>query len=224
MGINVAAEENYSAAIRQLFPKGEYWEKQFAKPRSDINLFCLAKTKEIIYFRTRMRDLLAESDSGTSTETIDDWERVLIGHMNTQLTLFERRETLRAQRVSSVNRLFISDIAKSYGLKVIDIIFPYKSSFFGFSRFGFSMFSCPAFFSVLFLIVGVQDEKLKIAAKKRIINLLETSSLTLSFPECYEGRYFNGIKALDDFKEVINNRLLSGNIVFIQYKLEAEND
>ncbi|MCL2245077.1 MAG: YmfQ family protein [Treponema sp.] len=221
MGINIASEKEYSNAVRELFPKGEYWDKQFSDPESDINLYCKAKAAEIIHLRKRMNDLLAESNSNTSTETIGDWERVLIGHMNLQLSLFERREKLRVQKDSSINRLIIIDTAKSYGFRIIDIVFPYKASFFGFSKFGLSMFSRPVFFSVFFIIAEFLNDDLKNTAKERINDLSETSFIKQSFPGCYEGRFFSGIKALEDFEETVNGRLLSGNIVFFQYKLEV---
>jgi len=220
MGISIAAEKDYYNSIRDLFPKGEYWEKQFSDPQSDINLFCKVKIKEIICLRKRMNDLLAESNNNSAVETISDWERVLIGHMNIQLSLSERREKLKKQKTPLINRLAISEIAKDYGLKFIDIIFPFQPSFFGFSKFGQSVFSCPAFFSVYFIIIDLQDDELKNKAKKRVANFLETYPIEQSYPGYYEGRFFSGIKVFDNFEFAINSRLLSGNIVYFQYKLE----
>jgi len=42
MGMTVARKEQYEAAVRKLFPQGEYWDKQFANPQSDISLFVQA--------------------------------------------------------------------------------------------------------------------------------------------------------------------------------------
>jgi hypothetical protein len=221
MGISIAAEKDYSAAVRDLFPKGEYWEKQFADLQSDINLFCTAKTKEIVCLRKRIKDLLLESNSSTALETIEDWERVLIGHMNVQLSLSERREKLNIQKTPLISRLVISEIAKNYGLKFINLIFPFKASFFGFSSFGLSMFSRPAFFSVFFIIIEFKNEELKNIAKERITGLLETSFFEQTYPGLYEGKFFSGIKALDDFEKTIKRRLLFGNTVFFQYNLEV---
>ena len=219
MGMKTAGEKNYSTAIRQLFPMGEYWEKQFANPESDVNLFCEAKSREIILFKKRMIDLLAESKSGTSVETIGDWERIFIGHQNINLTLFERRNMLETNRVSQVNKIVISAVAEIYGFKLIDIIFPFKASFFGFSKFGASVFSRPAFFSVFYIVAEFQDDEIKNTAKERIVNL-DASSFEQSYPGCYEGRFFSGIKQFDDFEQTVKNRLIAGSVVYFQYKLE----
>lgn len=193
MGIEIATEKEYSTAIRQLFPRGEYWEKQFADPESDLNIFCKVKTNEVINLRKRLCDLLAESNSDTSIETIENWERVLLGHTNNLLAIEERRNNLKVQKTSSINRMVLADIAKNYGLNFIDLIFPFKSSFFGFSNFGISTFSCPAFFSVFYIIIEIQDEKMD-----------------------------NKEKILEDFEQAVTNRLLSGNIAYFQYKYIKE--
>jgi len=222
MGIETATKKDYCAAIRQLFPMGEYWENQFSDPESDISLFCKAKTNEIISLRKRMFDLIAESKSDTSVETIGDWERVLIGRTDVQLSLQERRNKLNVQKASLINRFIITDIAKNYGLKFIDLIFPFKASFFGFSKFGTSMFSRPAFFSFFYIVVEFQDDELINAAKECIVNL-DTYSFKQSYPRCYEGCFFSGIKKVDDFEQAVNNRLIAGNIAYFQYKLENSN-
>jgi len=230
MDINVATEKDYSEAIRNLFPKGEYWEKQFSDPRSDLNLFCMAKTKEIIRLRRRMGDLLAESDCQTAEETINDWERVLLGYLNNQLPLDERRQVLTLQKTTTINRIFIADIAQKYGLSLIDILFPFKTSFFGFSEFGRSIFSRPAFYSVFYIIVAFQDEGLKNEAVKHKTELLNRSSFGYGyfgtgqflgrsfFCRDYSSRVFTGMKTLDDFENDINSEMYASNIALFLYK------
>jgi hypothetical protein len=231
MGINIAAEKDYVNAIRNLFPQGEYWDAQFADSESDVNLFCEAKAREIIKLRERMRDLFAESGYETAVETISDWERVLLGYMNTHLPLEERRIILSTQKTPIINRTLIAGIAQRYGLTLIDIIFPFKPSFFGFSEFGRSIFSRPAFFSVFYIISAFNSEEIKNEAKGRVNQLLNNASFGRGrfgagrflgrsyFNKDFSFRVFTGMKALNDFERDVSGKLLLGNIAYFQYKL-----
>jgi hypothetical protein len=231
MGLNVASEKDYSGAIRNLFPQGEYWEKQFADPESDLNLFCRAKTKEIIYLRQRMIDLFAESEFQTAVETIDDWERVSLGYLNKQLSLVDRRELLAARKNAIVNRVLIAGIAQRHGLTLIDIIFPFKPSFFGFSSFGVSFFSRPAFYSVIYIITKFKDDELRSEAGEYIFKLKRFS---LFGQACFgtgqfqryiffddptnSNRIFSEIETLNNFESAVKAVLTANNIAYFQYK------
>jgi hypothetical protein len=232
MGLNVASEKDYSGAIRNLFPQGEYWEKQFSDPASDLNLFCRAKTKEIIYLRQRMIALFAESNFQTAVETIDDWEHVLLGYLNKQLPLDERREVLAERKNAIVNRALIAAIAQRHGLTLLDIIFPFKPSFFGFSSFGVSIFSRPVFYSVIYIITKFKDDELKGEATECIIKLQKYSLFGytcfgtgqfqrfISFDDqTHSSSFFSGIEALKDFEKAVNAVLTASNIAYFQYKL-----
>jgi uncharacterized protein YmfQ (DUF2313 family) len=167
MGIRTATEKDYSAAIRDLFPKGEYWEKQFADPKSDVNLFCRAKTQEIIRLRNRMANLLQESEFSTAAETIEDWERVILGYVNANLPIERRRDMLSAKQIQVINRMIITDIARSYGFILTNIQFPYRPAFFGFSRFGTDTIASPAGWQAIVLHIYTQG-------KDYLITLFET--------------------------------------------------
>jgi hypothetical protein len=231
MGITVASEARYEDAVRRLFPQGEYWDAQFADPQSDVNLFCKAKAREIIKLRKRMRDLFAESGYETAVETISDWERVLLGYMNIHLPLEERRHMLSTKKNPVINRIVITGIADKYGLKLLDIVFPFKPSFFGVSKFGSSIFSRPAFFSVFFIISAFNGGDIKNEAKGRVNQLLNDASFGRGrfgagrflgrsyFNKDFSFHVFAGMKALNDFERDVNGRLLSGNIAYFQYKL-----
>jgi len=230
MGITVATENEYSASIHDLFPKGEYWEKQFSNPESDVNLFCKAKTQEIIRIRERMRDLFSESYFETANETIDDWERILLNNINAKLPLNERIKILSTKKVSVINKTVIADIAKKYGLILVDIVFPFKPSFFGFSGFGNSIFSRPAFFSVFYIITIFQSEEVINEARECINKLFHKSSFGKAFfgtgqflgqsyfDQHYENLIFSGINELNKFEDEVINKLLSGNIAYFQYR------
>jgi hypothetical protein len=231
MGISIGTEKDYCRAIRDLFPKGEYWDRQFADPESDVSLFCKAKTQEIILIRNRMRDLLLESDYRTAVETIGDWERVLLDCTNANLTLEERHELLSAKKDLTINRIDIANIAQKHGLALVDIVFPFKPSYFGFSQFGRSIFSRPVFFSVFYIVTRFDSDELRSEAKKRIIHLFDNASFGRAHfgTGQFLGRsYFNkenatgafiGMEALEDFERELSGKLLAANIAYYKYSL-----
>jgi uncharacterized protein YmfQ (DUF2313 family) len=151
MGV-VATVEDYAAAIRKLFPQGEYWDTQFGDPDSDAHLFCQAKAAELIRFKARMCALQSESLIETTHELIADWERVLVGQVTSGLDVEQRRALLTANRDGRPTRVELQKIATGYGVSITDISFPYKPAFFGFSRFN-QRICGPIGFSVLLFVV-----------------------------------------------------------------------
>jgi len=231
MGITAASKSQYTSAIKKLFPQGDYWEKQFADPESDASLFVETKTAELRRFRERMSALLDESKYETAIETISDWERIFLNSINVHLPLDERRRILSTKGLTNINRTIIFDIAQKYGLALVDIIFPFKTSFFGFSKFGCSVFSRPAFFSVIYITSTFQDEALINEANRHVTQLLNNSFFgrgcfgtgqflgRFYFNKNYASRVFIGIKALDDFERDVTSKLLSSNITYFLFKL-----
>ena len=61
----------------------------------------------------------------------------------------------------SLNRAALQKIAGIYGLIIVDVYFPYRSGFFGFSRFSKSYIGSPVVFSVLFLTVQQESFRAK---------------------------------------------------------------
>ena len=95
MGINVASEAKYEAAIRKLFPQGEYWDKQFSDAESDASLFVKAKLQELMKFRRRIKALQSESLIEKTEELIAEWERVLLNDTFPNMELNQRRLQLK---------------------------------------------------------------------------------------------------------------------------------
>ena len=151
MGITVHTPEQYEAALRKLFPRGPYWDRQLADPQSDCSLFCRAKPDELIRFRTRMSDLQNESVIQSASETIEDWERVVAGTLQTGLPAEQRRALLTASRAGTISPAAIKDLAQMYGITITETRFPFRPAFFGFSRFGVDRVTGPAAFSLLFI-------------------------------------------------------------------------
>jgi len=230
MGIVNSNPELYTASLQKLFPQGSYWEKQFANIDSDCSLFCKAKTDELFRFRCRMADLQRESVIQTAGETLEDWERVILDTKNTG-TVLERRAMLLSRQAQLINKSIMATIATKHGLELIDIVFPFTPAFFGFSFFGTSIFSRPAYFSVFYIISVIRDDEMRAAAKKRIKNAMENSSFGLGhfgtgkflnqsyFIKELANRIFRGINGLDKYEKEITGKLLASNIVYFLYKL-----
>jgi len=171
MGITIASEAEYGKAIRDMFPKGEYWDKQFEDPESDCSLFCKAKTAELIWLRKRMAGLQAESVIQTAEETIEDWERIILNKKNTSLNLQQRRFLLGAFFKKNITINGIKEIGLAYGITVTDVMFPFKPAFFGFSSFGQTRIAGPAAFSLLFINIA-QAERSAPFEKEILSNVL----------------------------------------------------
>lgn len=134
MGI-VAARAHYENAIKKLFPQGEYWDKQFADPQSDVSLFAKSKANELVKFRERMNTLSEESKPESTTELIADWERVYLNGEFSNLNINQRRLQLKSRNDLSLNRAELQKIAEMFGLNIQDITIPYRPRFFGFAKF-----------------------------------------------------------------------------------------
>jgi hypothetical protein len=155
--MGVAATTEYENAIRKLFPQGEYWDRQFSDPESDVSLFCKAKLPELIKFRRRMETLQNESYVETTEELITDWERVLLNSVYPSLSLIQRRLQLKKMWTVRLNRAELQKVADIFELTIADVFFPYRSGFFGFSRFGNSYIGSPLVFSVLFFTIQQEN-------------------------------------------------------------------
>ena len=158
MGISAAAPQIYQDSIRKLFPRGPYWDKQFEDPESDCSLFCKAKADLLIHIRKKMSDLQRESIIYSAIETLDCWERVLTGAITLGLEPDDRRAMLTTQMAGRVTMEVLRNIAALYGWTIINIQFPFRSSFFGFSHFGHNRITSPASFSVIYIYANVGDK------------------------------------------------------------------
>ena len=168
MGIKIGTAEEYTSSIKKLFPRGEYWEKQFSDSQSDCSLFCKVHPEELIKYRLRMAALQKESIIQTATETIEDWERVIHGTITTGLDIEQRRTLLLSEKSGNINIDTIKEIAKTFDITITNIIFPFRSAFFGFSYFAIDRISSPASFSVLYIYATEPAEEKKEEFEKQI--------------------------------------------------------
>jgi hypothetical protein len=129
MELTPASVQLYEQAVKNLFPRGSYWDAQFADPLNGASLFCKAKAGEIFRFRSRMEALRNESLPALSSETIDDWERVLLGEISPGLPLERRRELLNSF-MPLISKREIRRIGEKHSVTVFDVSFPRSSSAF----------------------------------------------------------------------------------------------
>jgi hypothetical protein len=129
MELTAASVQPYEEAVKKLFPQGAYWDAQFADPQSGASLFCKAKAAQIFRFRSRMDALYNESLPSAASETIDDWERVLLGEISPRLPPEQRRELLSSFE-SLISKREIRHIGEKHSVTVFDIAFPLSSSAF----------------------------------------------------------------------------------------------
>ena len=161
MGITISSAEAYQDSIKKLFPRGPYWDKQFADSESDCSLFCKAKADMLTRLRKRMSDLYNESIIQTADETLDAWERVLLGKTNLTLDTAQRRAILIASNAGNITIDAIKNIASMYGITITNIVFPFTPAFFGHSHFGIDRIASTAAFSVLFIYASQPDEEIR---------------------------------------------------------------
>jgi len=153
MGIVATSKAQYENAIIKLFPQGEYWDKQFADPESDVSLFAKSKANELIKYRERMSTLFDESNPENTTELIADWERVYLNGIFPNLSITQRRLQLKSRNDLSLNRAELQKIAEMFGLNIQDVIIPYRPRFFGFAKFAQERLGSFLTFSFLRIVV-----------------------------------------------------------------------
>ena len=151
--IPVQSQDTYREAIRALFPPGEFWDRQFADPDSDLSIWCDAKAAELARLQERRSDLFDESVIDTTTELIDSWERVH-GLSNRGLPIESRRGIIRQRRIATVKWGVVANTIAQYGGSLVSYGHPYRPSIFGFSRFG-DRFATPAAFNVIHLEIDI---------------------------------------------------------------------
>ena len=147
--MEVASEPQYENAVRKLFPKGDYWDRQLADPESDASLFARAKAAEIFRLRRRMADLYGECRAGTALETLGDWERVLLGAANPWLDVAGRRALLAAVGTGRPTLGMIREAGRQFGIDVTQVSLPFRPAFFGHCRFGADRLADESGFSVV---------------------------------------------------------------------------
>jgi len=96
-----------------------------------------------------MEALLRESRAESASETLGDWERVLLGESAPWLGEAERRERLLRAGPEVLSAEGIKEAGKALGVAVSGVAMPFRPAFFGHARFGADRAVGPAGFSVL---------------------------------------------------------------------------
>jgi uncharacterized protein YmfQ (DUF2313 family) len=224
----------YETAIKKLFPEGDYWDAQFADANSDVSLFCKAKLPELLRFRERMDVLQAESLPEKTEELIADWERVLLGTVNHDLDINQRRLLLKSKRDVKLNRAELQKVASMFGFNIAGITFPYRPAFFGWSRFNEPVYN-PVVFSVLLFTVSRENlfsfcwEIIKSDVPHRGIGRMRFGTDRVAyFPPRSNGNYdyeslvsnyiIRAKKLFNEFETALQKKLLANHIPLFWYE------
>lgn len=184
MGI-AATEERYIKAVRELYPRGLFFESEFENNESDLSKLAKIKGKEIYNFKNKMKELSLESVLATCTEkTIADWERVYTQSIRDDLTLTERKILIHNRRAESLNIETLHSAGSLYDAKIEKIIFPHKPARFGESIFGQTRIFDLRVFSAIYIYASIEDETKKTEFEKSITSIM-LANQTVYF--IYEG-------------------------------------
>ena len=177
----VHSTAEYKEAIRKLFPYGVYWDAQFDDPESDLSKWIEEQAEELYRFKNRFPFLIQEATPKTADTMIDDWERVLLGSIYTDLPLDLRRKLLLTKRRGHINLSVLEEVAGLYAAKIKRVYYPYRSAFFGHTRIGINRMCAPASFSVLFITVEIKNPDLKTGFERAIREALLANMIIYFF-------------------------------------------
>lgn len=177
----VHSTTEYKEAIRKLFPYGVYWDAQFDDPESDLSKWIEEQTEELYRFKNRFPFLIQEATPKTADTMIDDWERVLLGAVYTDLPLDLRRKLLLTKRRGHINLSVLEEVASLYAAKIKRVYYPYRAAFFGHTRIGINRVCTPAAFSVLFITVEIKNRDFKTGFERAIREALLANMIIYFF-------------------------------------------
>jgi uncharacterized protein YmfQ (DUF2313 family) len=232
MGI-AAARAHYENSVKKLFPQGEYWDKQFADPESDVSLFAKSKANELIKYRERMSTLFDESNPENTTELIADWERVYLNGEFPNLNINQRRLQLKSRNDLSLNRAELQKIAEMFGLNIQDVTIPYRPRFFGFAKFAQERLGSFLTFSFLRIvatesgleakywqIIKAELDVCRFARMRFALNRMAYCPFDPRFERGLLDEYIIRVKPYCEFEGAIRNKLLANQIIFFSYRGE----
>lgn len=169
----------YETALRRLFPSGDFWDRQFQDPNSDVSLWCGVEAEELYRLKLRLAGLPDEAIPGTATELIDDWERVL-DLDNRSLDIEIRRREVQKSKLPSVSLSTLKKIADGFGAELVSIRFPFTPAIFGFSRFS-SRLTTPAALSTLYLYLNLSNMSLRSSLEASLTSVLLANQILVFF-------------------------------------------
>ena len=179
MGLTVSSASEYAAAVRKLLPLGRFWDEQLSDQTSDIYKWSEAKGEELARFKSRSSELLDEAYIDTTSELIDDWERVF-DLDNATLETSERRKLLRQGSIENINIEVFEDICEQFESQFVKYEFPLKPSCFGYTRFD-SRIATPAWFSVFYIYISGAEESIRDVLESYFIDILQANYIVSFF-------------------------------------------
>ncbi|WP_020613095.1 putative phage tail protein [Sediminispirochaeta bajacaliforniensis] len=179
MALVIPSSEEYTIAVQKLLPPGDFWDQQLADKTSDIYKWSDAKGAELNRFRAREAALLKEAYINTTTELIDNWERIF-NIENANLELSERRKLLKSTKIENINRQVFIDICAQYDANFIKYTFPVKPAFYGYTRFD-KRIAGPAWFSTIYLYISNAEESIRATLESYLLSILQSNYIVSFF-------------------------------------------
>lgn len=162
--ICASGKERYIEAIKELFPRGKFFDEQFENSESDLSKIVATKGELLYEFKQKMQALWNEARLETcSNETIRDYERTITKVIRDDLTLEERKSILKQYQYGKLDLSMLNAIAKIYNSQIVNIEYPNKPSVFGLSRFGRTRIVNYKAFNIMYVhaILGENTDKEK---------------------------------------------------------------
>jgi len=189
-----------------------------------------------------MSALLDEGRIDTATETLSDWERVLLEKVNYGKSITERRLLLKSVENDKSNRTELQKIAAQYGLSIKEIAFPYRPRFFGFSKFATERVAAFAAFAVPMIVCsgrGLEKQRGAVKAeweRQRFSRMrcgrdrlsyfplsgcIESIARKSNFVKRFQAAVFNGYisreKPFREFEAAVSEKLPAGHMPIFEY-------
>lgn len=190
----IQSREKYFEAVKSLYPQGLFFEKQFEDDNSDLSKIAKCQAKNIYELQKEIYKLWLEARLETCTEdTIEDYERIIIGYTTEGLSLFDRKVNIICQQnqlikddlsTNQIKLILLSMKEKSYMDKdtineiikddyqanIIDIEYKFDCSAFGHAQCGHTQLYNYHAFSVVLISLTIEKEE----RKKELESFLKT--------------------------------------------------
>lgn len=234
MGL-ITNAKRYIEAVRELFPKGSFFDNEFSNNESDLSKLSEVKGKEIYNFKKNIEALWKEARLETCSEkTISDYERIYALKKRDDLTLSERKQIIKNKRTEVLNIDFVKSTASLFNATIRELKYPHRPAIFGESRFGKTRIFDLKVFNVIYIYARIVDED-KLEAfenetKKMMMNA-RFGKTKCGITRLLNFRVFNfeyvhsqvvESQKKEEFEKAIINIMLANQIIYFKYKGELK--
>lgn len=201
----ITDEVRYIEAVKEMYPRGKFFEREFISKDSDLSKVANIKGQEIYAFKLKMKELLDESNLLTCSEkTIGDYERIYGLENRADLTLEQRKAIMKNFRGDTLNIASLNTIAELYNAKIKKVVYPHRPARFGESKFGQTRIFDVRVFSVVYIYCSIKDR----SDNKNVMPFGKSHAPPVRI-------YTNNIQL---FETAITNMMLANAIIYFKYE------